>query len=175
MWLSYAQDWRCSREHKWRGTDGRQPQGCRHSRQGVKRSPGHCELVLLSSSLLVMCYCMFVAGQILHRRNKAHALQVGIAGAINSLGKPSSKKTQQHQFSLFCQKTDGTAHQTTSCPSLSRVSKVFACVFSILSVGFHYDWEASYTVTDITSTGPADKILKEGDRIIKVSQKMYCT
>lgn len=38
----------------------------------------------------------------------------------------------------------------------------------LLGVGFHYSWEAQYTVTDIASGGPADKILRTGDKITQV-------
>ena len=36
-------------------------------------------------------------------------------------------------------------------------------------VGFQYDWEAYYSITGITEGGPAQGILRTGDRIIKVS------
>lgn len=35
--------------------------------------------------------------------------------------------------------------------------------------GFRYDWSALYTVSDVTSSGPADQILELGDRIVKVN------
>ena len=39
-------------------------------------------------------------------------------------------------------------------------------------IGFQYDWEAQYTVTDITSGGPADKILRTGDKITQVRHRL---
>lgn len=35
-------------------------------------------------------------------------------------------------------------------------------------LGFNYDWETQYTITGINENGPADKILQNGDRIVKV-------
>ena len=85
----------------------------------------------------------FIAGQILHRRKKAHALQVGIAGAINSLGKAPKKKNQQHEFALFCQKTDGTAHLMTSGPW-----RVLVKHLSLLFVSSQ--WDSSMTGKPVT-------------------------
>ena len=36
------------------------------------------------------------------------------------------------------------------------------------AIGFKYDWSSTYTVTEVTSPGPADQILKPGDKITKV-------
>ena len=42
--------------------------------------------------------------QMLRRRKKAHAVQVGIAAAIMSLGQEREETSEQHDFSLMVQK-----------------------------------------------------------------------
>lgn len=78
---------------------------------------------------------------VLRRRKRAHAIQVGVAGAILTLGE-SEKRKKPHEFSFLLQKE---------------------------GIGFTWDWEAHYTVTGITEGGVADKILCKNDKILQIN------
>ncbi len=47
---------------------------------------------------------------------------------------------------------------------------LYLCGFTVEhELGFHYDWSVVCKVSEVRSAGPADQILKPGDRIIKVN------
>jgi hypothetical protein len=81
----------------------------------------------------------------LRRRHHANPLVVGIVGAVNSvphMDPTAAAKPEQHNFSLCVSKDN---------------------------LGFRYNWESMFRVTEVMTGGPAHQILEVGDRILQIN------
>ena len=101
---------------------------------------------------------------VVKRRKHASTIQIGITSVINGL----EPRVEEQEFSLMVKK-DGMFCVGVACVWWSYWSDVGSICAAI---GFKYDWSSVYTVTEVTQGGPADQILKPGDKITKVDERL---
>ena len=131
--------------------------------------------------------------QSLRRRRHAHPLVIGIVSTVNSVphvDPTAPVRPEEHNFSLLVSGKDSMEHLSPPPPSLTHsLTLSLSLSFSLLlflslslihvygstGLGFKYEWESLFRVTDVTSGGPAHQILEVGDRILQVRIHSYGT
>ena len=141
-----------------------------------------------------MCPCL----QGFRRRRHASHLLMGLVQPIlsvphlsptnatptNLAPPPSNEKPEQFEYSLYIdskesEKNSGNSNESGTSQfkffTEFRLSYFYSCPsLSESDLGFRYDWSVVCKVSEVKSSGPADQILKPGDRILKVKQGHTC-